>query len=167
MTASQSSSSIWMARLSARTPALLTSASTGPSCSVAVANSASGGPSATSPPIAAARPPASSMACTVACAPASSERKLTATSQPSAASALAMAAPMPLEAPVTSAVAPSGRLMPLTDAPLDDAGAPREAGADGAEQDPLAGPQAAVLAEERQGERDGGGGRVPGLADVV
>src|SRR3954453_23537431 len=58
MTASHSSSSIWMARLSARTPALFTSASTGPSCSVAAADRASGGPAATSPPTAPAGAPA-------------------------------------------------------------------------------------------------------------
>ena len=74
-TVSQSASSIWMARLSARTPALLTSASTGPSERLLglreeVVDGAVGDVAGST----AAVPPASSMALTVALAPASSER---------------------------------------------------------------------------------------------
>src|SRR5215207_10754872 len=75
---------------------------------------------------------------------------------------------MPLDAPVTSATAPSGRVaMWLAHPPVDDARAPREAGADGGEQQPLAGAQAPVLAEQAERERDRRGRRVAGLADVV
>jgi hypothetical protein len=74
-TVSQASSSIWMARPSAVTPALLTSASTGaPSCSSAWSKSSLGAPLATSPWIATALPPASVIASTVRSAPSLSER---------------------------------------------------------------------------------------------
>jgi hypothetical protein len=68
------SSSIWIASPSAATPALLTSAMTGPSSSSTCLNSSSGAPLVTSAWNAAALPPASSIAFTVAFAPSSSER---------------------------------------------------------------------------------------------
>ena len=50
---------------------------------------------------------------------------------------------------------------------MERAGAPRESGADRGQQQPLAGTEAAVLAQQPQRQWDRRGGRVAGIADVV
>ena len=86
-------------------PALFTSTSTGPNSASAWSKSLlTADASATSAPIAIARPPAALMTATTSSASAALEAKLTTVRKPSAASRLATAAPMPFEAPVTIAV---------------------------------------------------------------
>src|ERR671917_1048980 len=113
-TVSQSSSLILKARLSLRTPALLTRMSIRPK-RLATSSKALSTFWAldTSHAIANASTPAASTASTV-CRQASAERSSTATLAPSCASRIASAAPMPRAAPVTTAVRP----LSLTSTPL-------------------------------------------------
>src|SRR3954452_11535948 len=162
-TRSQASSSICGDNPSARTPALFTSTSTGPNRSSRALKICSGAAgSDTSPRTATALPPASSIPAITFAAPPSSVRKFTPTGQPSCASARAIAAPIPREAPVTSAQ-PSGGIAP----PFDQRAAPREARAEGAEQDAIAGMQAARLLHLGERDRDRGGRGVAVVLDAV
>src|SRR5437763_3284400 len=150
-----SSALMRIASPSRRWPALLTSTCTGPKRSRASAkarSTASGSPTSamTSPPV---LPRAT-------------------TRQPRSRSAPATAAPMPRVPPVTRAQPPSGG-PPLPSRadmhallPRDDAGAPHEAGAEGGQPDPVAGPQRTAALGLPQRERDRCRRRVGDMVDV-
>src|SRR4051794_39432676 len=135
-----------IARPSWRSPALLTSTTTGPKRSRTSAKAAS--TDFASP----------TSACTSPLV-----RPSVATVKPSSRRRSAIALPMPREPPVTSATGRSGRGM---DALLvaDDAGAPDEARAEGGERDGVAGPQATLALGLVQRERDR---RAGGVGDRV
>src|SRR4051812_41971137 len=149
-TRSHSSADIRIARPSSRTPALLTSTSTGPkrsrTCAKAATTCSESAPSA----------------CTSELLPL---RESVATLKPSSRSLPAIAAPMPREPPVTSAQPPSGADMRAL-LPAHDARAPDEAGAERRQRDDRAGLEAAVALGVGQRERNRRRGRVRDPVDV-
>src|ERR671932_430792 len=143
-TRSHSSADMRIARPSSRTPALLTSTSTGPkrsrtSSKALTTCSGSETSALTSEPV--------------------PLRESVATLKPSARSLSAIAAPIPREPPVTSAQPPSGADMGAL-LPADDARAPHEPGAERRQRYDRAGLEAPVALGVGQGERDRRGGRV-------
>src|SRR3954454_11510969 len=149
-TRSHSSADMRIARPSSRTPALLTSTSTGPK-----------------------RSRTSSKAFTTCSESATSAftsealplRESVATVKPSARSFSAIAAPMPREPPVTSAQPPSGADMHAL-LPAHDARAPDEAGAERRQRDDRAGLEPPVALGVGPRERDRGRRRVRDPVDV-
>src|SRR4051794_9078065 len=149
-TRSHSSADMRIARPSSRTPALLTSTSTGPK-----------------------RSRTSSKALTTCSESATSAltsdllplRESVATVKPSSRSFSAIAAPMPREPPVTSAQPPSGADMRAL-LPAHDARAPHEARAERRQRDDRAGLQPPVPLGVGQGERDRRRRRVRDAVDV-
>src|SRR5215217_4345905 len=149
-TRSHSSADMRIARPSSRTPALLTSTSTGPK-----------------------RSRTSSKALTTCSESATSAftsaplplRDSVATLKPSSRSLSAIAAPMPREPPVTSAQPPSGADIRAL-LPAHDARAPDEARAEGRQRDDRAGLEAPVALGVGEGERDRGRRRVRDPVDV-
>src|SRR3954454_4360417 len=147
-TRSHSSAMMRIARPSLRTPALLTSTSTGPKRSRTCSNAATTcSASATS-------------ALTSELLPL---RESVATLKPSSRSLPAIAAPMPREPPVTSAQPPSGADMRAL-LPAHDARAPHEAGAERRQRDDRARLEAPRALGLGQRERDR---RRRGVRDLV
>src|SRR3954469_23342063 len=149
-TRSPSSADMRIARPSSRTPALLTSTSTGPKRSRISSN---------------ALPTCSASATSALTSELLPLRDSVATLKPSSRSLPAIAAPMPREPPVTSAQPPSGADM-RTLLPAHDARAPDEAGAERRQRDDRARLQAPVALRVGQGERDRGRRRIRDAVDV-
>src|SRR5919107_6069760 len=148
MTRSHCSALIRMASPSWRSPALLTSTSTGPKRSCTSSNAVwtdAGSPTS---------------ACTSPLV-----RPSVATVKPSCARRSAIALPMPREPPVTSATGLLGRGMDAL-LPRQDPGAPHEARAEGGERDGRARLQAALALGLVQRQRDRGARRVGDEVDV-
>src|SRR3954471_25089843 len=149
-TRSHSSADMRIARPSSRTPALLTSTSTGPKRSRTSSN---------------ALPTCSASATSALTSELLPLRESVATLKPSSRSLPAIAAPMPREPPVTSAQPPSGADMRAL-LPAHDARAPHEAGAERRQRDDRARLEAPVALGVGQREGDRRGRRVRDAVDV-
>src|SRR3954453_19361093 len=139
-----------IARPSSRTPALLTSTSTGPKRSRTSSKALTTCSESATSALTSELPPL---------------RESVATFQPSSRSLPAIAAPMPREPPVTSAQPPSGADMRAL-LPAHDARAPHEGDAERRRGGDRAGLQAALALGLREGERDRRGRRVRNAVDV-